>query len=321
MKIQLFESSIKSFSSFLLEQEEVIKSKRQGITHLQQMKPEEFILWMRTVKSELKGVLKNIKCVSKIDGMAARFGKDLNGNVFFENSGSGPVFNGGEFVAFARSRDDVAMMVRAEHYENILEILKKSEFIKEVPNGSKIICEIFYNPMAFQETETGLKMITITYDKKKLGSLITIMPYTIINASTGQDLPNKDDVLNALYKKSTDKIKIIDPNLNFTEIDVKSFADAASAFSDESLAIIKSRKAADKIAKQNLLNALQKIKDDLADYLLAHPGIEGKFKLGPEIEGIVLHLPDREMGTKPYKITTQAFKTDHANQKLQSKQE
>lgn len=301
---------MKTFREFI--QEEVVSSRRQGITHLQEMKPEEFVAWMRSVKTELGGVLKNIKAVMKIDGLGARFGKDSNGRPFFEGSRTGPVFDSGAFSAHARSKtDDVEMIARAVHYDNMLEIFKKEDFMNALPNNTKVVCEIFYNPMA-EETEKGIKFVTVSYDKNRLGSLMTIMPYTVLNASTGHDSPEKISILKELYKKSSDKIKIIDPNLKFTEIDIRVYADAASAYSDESLSILKSRKTADRADKQNLLNALQKIKDDLADYLLAHPGIEGKFKLGPEIEGVVLHLPDRTSGTAPYKITTDAFKASHS---------
>ena len=304
-----------SFREFIVIQEEVVASRRQGITHLQEMKPEEFVAWMRSVKTELGGVLKNIKAVMKIDGLGARFGKDSNGRPFFEGSRTGPIFDSGAFSAHARGKtDDVEMITRATHYDDMLEIFKTADFMSALPNNTKVVCEIFYNPMA-EETEKGIKFVTVNYDKNKLGSLMTIMPYTVLDASTGHDSPDKISILKELYKKSSTKIKIIDPNLKFNEIDIKIYADAASVYGDESLAILKSRKAADKADKQNLLNALQKIKDDLADYLLAHPGIEGKFKLGPEIEGVVLHLPDRTTGTLPYKITTPDFKIAHTKQK------
>lgn len=303
-----------TFSQYLkITEQEVVASKRQGITHLQEMKPEEFVAWMRSVKTELGGVLKNIKVVMKIDGLGARFGKDSSGKIFFEGSRTGPVFDSGAFAAFARGKsDDVEVIARATHYDNMLEIFKTSRFMNALPNNVKIVAELFYNPMA-EETDTGIKFVTVSYDKNKLGSLMTIMPYTVLDALSGHDHTNKASILDALYKESDDKIKIIDPNLKLTEIDITSFADAASAYSDESLEILKSRKAADKMAKQNLLNIIQKIKDDLADYLLQHPGIEGKFKLGPSIEGVVLHLPSKQYGgTLPYKVTTPDFKAAHS---------
>jgi hypothetical protein len=296
------------FRSYLQEEDEnVATNRRQGITHLQQMKPEEFILWMRKVKSETAGILKDIKAVMKIDGLGARFGKDVSGKPYFEGSRTGPVFDSGAFSAYARDKsNDVEIISRASHYDDMLEIFKTGKFMSALPNDSKVICEIFYNPMA-QEGEGGIVFVHIAYDKKKLGSKMTIMPYTIVLSSTGQEHPDKAAILKNLYAASTDEIKIIDPNLKFTTIDISAIATPASLIDDNSLAIMKSRKATDKDAKQNLLNLIQKLKDDLSDYLLKHPGIEGKFKLGPEIEGVVLHLPT-SAGTVPFKITTPDFK-------------
>jgi hypothetical protein len=302
-----------SFKKFL--PEEVVNSKRVSIQHFQKMKSEEFVAWMKTVRFDYGGVLKNIKAVMKVDGLGARFGKDFNGTPFFEGSRTGPVFDSGGFSAFARCKtDNIELITRAVHYDNMLEIFKKEDFMNTLPNNTKVVCEIFYNPMA-ETTEKDIKFVTVSYDKKRLGSLMTIMPYTVLDASTGHESPDKDNILKKLYKRSSDKIMIINPNLKFTEIDVSVYAEAASVYSDESLSILKSRKSSDRADKQNLINALQKIKDDLADYLLAHPGIEGKFKLGTEIEGVVLHLPDRTLGTLPYKITTPEFKSAHAKQK------
>lgn len=303
-----------SFRAFVKLTEEVAASRRQGITHLHEMKPEQFVQWMKSVKTELGGVLKNIKAVMKIDGLGARFGRAENGKPFFEGSRTGPIFDTGAFSAYARSKtDDVGMIARAEHYDNMLELFKTSSFMDAIPNNTKVVCEIFYNPMA-KESDVGITFVTVQYDKKKLGSLMSIMPYTVLQADTGMEHPDKDAILKALYSQSNDKIKIINPNLKFTEIDVSVYANAASAIPEDALTILKSRKPADRPAKQNLLNIIQKIKDDLADYLLSHPGIEGKFKLGPEIEGVVLHLPDKE-GTSPYKITTQDFKAAHSAQR------
>jgi hypothetical protein len=302
------------FSEYLKLTEDVATSRRQGITHLREMKPDQFIQWMKTVKTDLNGVLKNIKAVMKIDGLGARFGKDASGKPFFEGSRTGPVFDSGAFSAYARSKtDDVEMIARAVHYDNMLEIFKNSDFMKVIPANTKIVCEVFYNPMA-KESELGITFVTVQYDKKKLGSLMTIMPYSVLSADTGHTHPNQAEILKDLYSKSTDKIKIINPNLKFTEIDVTAFANAVSSIPDNALTILASRKQVDKPAKQNLLNLIQKIKDDLSEYLLHHPGIEGKFKLGPEIEGVVLHLPSKD-GIAPYKITTSEFQKAHKAQK------
>lgn len=301
--------------TYRLMEQEVAVSRRQGITHLQEMKPEEFVFWLRKVKTEASGILKDVKCVMKIDGLGFRFGKSTSGQVFIEGSRTGPIFDDGAFSAYARGKtDNVEVISRAVHYDDLLKIFRKSSFVDALPPNTKVVAELFYNPMA-EETDTGIKFVTVSYDKKKLGALMTIMPYTVLEAASGQDHPNKDSILKALYKESNDSVKIIDPNLKFGKIDITAFATLASSFDDKALEILKSRKAIDRSDKQNLLNILQKIKDDLSDYLLQHPDIEGKFKLGPEIEGIVLHLPDSTGSTRPYKITTPNFKTAIAKKK------
>jgi hypothetical protein len=279
------------------------------------MKPVEFVEWMQTVKNDMGGVLKNIKAVMKIDGLGARFGKDGNGRPFFEGSRTGPIFDSGSFSRYATSKDaPVEVVARAKHYDNMLEIFRKGGFMKSLPNNTKIVAEIFYNPMA-TEDETGITFVTVKYDKKKLGDLMTIMPYNVIDATTGVPHPDEVAILKSLYKQSNSKIKIIDPNLRFTTIDVSAIASAASVFSQDSLKLMTSRKKADKETKMNLLKIIQKLKDDLSDYLIKHPGIEDKWKLGDEIEGVVLHLPTTSDGTKPFKITTPEFQKAHAAQR------
>ena len=217
-------------------------------------------------------------------GIGFRCGKDSDGKIYIEGSRTGPIFDEGSFSSYAKGKtDDIEIIARAVHYDNILVKIKSASFMKAVPNNTKIVCELFYNSMS-EMNEKGIKFVTITYDKTKLGSEMTILPYTILESSSGKEHPEKDEILSNLYKQSNDKIKIIDPNLNFTEIDINTWIDPISTISDDSLLILKSRKAADKENKQNLLNIIQQMKDEMGDYLLNHPGIEGKFKLGSDIE-------------------------------------
>jgi hypothetical protein len=287
--------------------ESVMSSRRQGITHFQQMKPEEFVYWMRSVR-EKHGVLKDIKAVMKVDGLGARFGKDAHGRTFFEGSRSGPVFDSNAFSAFARAKtDDAVVIERATHYDRMFEIIKTAPLIEELPDDSKIVCEIFYTPMSKEHLNGGVIFVHVAYDRRKLGTEVTILPYTVLVSSTGEEHPEKNQILEAIYAKSNDRIKILNPNLTFNPIDVAMFAEQASAINDDALALVKSRKSCDREARLSMIDRIQKIKDALADYLLGHPGIEGKFRLGPEIEGVVLHIPQTN-GVIPFKITTPEFK-------------
>ena len=100
-----------SFKKFLRLHEEVVSTRRQGIQHLQEMPPEIFIQWMRSVRNELGGVLKNIKSVMKIDGIGFRFGKDISGKVFIEGSRTGPISEVGAFSAYAKNKNDMTAKI------------------------------------------------------------------------------------------------------------------------------------------------------------------------------------------------------------------
>lgn len=64
-----------SFKQFLAEEEEGVPSvaamKRQGLTHLNLMKPDAFLTWLESVKKDAAGLLggHNVKAALKIDGM------------------------------------------------------------------------------------------------------------------------------------------------------------------------------------------------------------------------------------------------------------
>jgi len=292
-----------SFRSFLSETE-VLPSKRQSITHLYDMKPAEFVSWLKSIKTTANGVLKDHKVVMKVDGLGGRFGKNLDGKIFFEGSRTGPIFDPGAFSQFARNRDSAEELVqRAMHYDDMLELFQKSKIAKSLPVDTKIVCEVFYNPIA-QQKEDGIVFVTVKYDRSKLGSIMTVLPYTVLVASTGKEHPDKESIKTNLLANSSDEIKVIDPNLNLSSIDISAFINPIESISN--MEILQSRKNVDKEEKASLLALIQKVKLDLTQYLLEHPGIEDKFKLGSNIEGIVLHI-----NNNPYKLITSSFKEAH----------
>jgi hypothetical protein len=291
-----------TFKQFLAE-EEVLSTTRKSMLHLQQMKPIEFVTWAKSVEAEFGGVLKNISVSLKVDGLGARFGKDKAGKFFFEGSRTGAIFEPKAFSSYAKSKNAAPELIaRAEHYDDIFDLLKSSALVKALPNDTKVICEIFYNPMATQEG-SKLKFVTVKYDKSKLGDTMSVVPIDVVSASTGAQLAEKTQVLDALFAASTKNIKVIDAKLKAKSIDVRATLSSVFKLSDADLATLKSLKAADKPRKAELTALIQAAKDKLADYLLKHDSIEGKDKLGKEIEGLVF-----DIGGKSIKVTTQAFK-------------
>ena len=296
------------------EDEEVKASPRQAIQHLEQMKDLEFINFIKNLKTNLKGKLDNVKMTLKVDGLGARFGKDQNGRPYFESSGSGPIFTAGTFTSYAKKHGfEGRRLNRAEKYDEIFNLVIHSKFMQQLPKDTKVVCEILYNPLA-DEVEGGLRFATVAYDKKALGKVMTIVPFYVEVASTGEKYPESEQIKDMLVNigeengiKFVDDRLLPDASVNVTgEIDP-----LLTMVNDQFIAKLTSRSKSDVEEKQQLKALIQTVKDSLANYLLTHPGIAGKDNLGKDIEGIILHR-DKE---SPLKITTPKFKQDFAAKK------
>ena len=290
-----------TFKQYLAE--EVIASKRKSLVHLQQMKPIEFIEWAKGIDAETSGVLKNLNVTLKVDGLGARFGKSVDGQFFFEGSRTGPIFKEKSFSAHAKSKGSKEEIVkRAEHYDDMFDLLKAAAITKAVPAGAKIVCEIFYNPIGTHTAGSSV-FVSIKYDTAKLGKVMTIVPITVLDATTGEEHDDRDAIMKKLYGASSNDVKVIDPSLKSKAINIKAQIKDVVKYGAAEIELLNSRKAIDKPSKEALITALQNAKDELAQYLLDHPGIEGKNKLGADIEGLVMNV-----NGSPVKVTTQDFK-------------
>lgn len=290
-----------TFKQFLAE--EVIASKRKSLVHLQQMKPLEFIEWAKGIHQDTCGILKDLNVTLKVDGLGARFGKDSEGQFFFEGSRTGPIFKEKAFSAHAEGKGaSEEVQVRAGHYDDMFDLLKSAKVTKAIPANAKVVCEIFYNPLGSHNAGSSV-FVSIKYDTNKLGKIMTIVPITVVNASTGDDHEDKSVIMKKLYSASDDLIKVVDPSLKSKAIDIKAQIRDVVKYGEAEIDLLQSRKAADKPGKEALIGALQTAKDKLAQYLLDHPAIEGKNKLGKDIEGLVMHV-----NGSPVKVTTQDFK-------------
>jgi len=290
-----------SFKRFL--NEEIVKTKRQSIVHLQDMKPIEFLQFARKLIKDSDGKLQNIPTTLKVDGASGRFGKDKDGKFFFETGASGPIQQSKAFSTHTINKGGSEVMVqRAVHYDNMYDELKASGLWKSFPKDTKVSIEILYNPMAEKAEKDTLKFVSVKYDRKKLGDLMTIIPISTSVASSGDKHIDGDKIIEKLLGESTDKIRIVSPKLKPTSINVKAALEPISALSDDAETILKSLKHADKPLKQEYQVILNAIKVELADLFLKHP-IKGRDVLGKEIEGYVV-----ELDGKLYKVTTDVFK-------------
>jgi hypothetical protein len=291
---------------------DVAASPRVGLAHLQKMNDIDFINFIKSLKTELKGKLNDVQLNLKVDGLGARFGKDDSGRPFFESSHSGPIFHGGMFSKHAESKGFTGeKLERARHYDNIFHTIVNSKFVEDLPLDTKVECEILYNPLA-EVTETGLKFVTVSYDKRALGKLMSIVPFRANVASTGDPHPKSDNIMGMLMRHSTSTVKFIDRRLTQNgEIDVTAIIDPVMSINDRSIAVLNSRMKADKEEKLQLKVFLQTVKDELAHFIITHPNILGKDMLGKDVEGIVV----RPKNSVPFKVTTPEFKSALAAKK------
>jgi hypothetical protein len=277
--------------------ETMVTTKRQSIVHFENMKPIDFLEFAKRVLKE-NNQLKDVSATLKVDGCSMRFGKDSLGQFFLETGRSGPIQKENAFSTYTAAKKDATeeVLERAKHYDDMYVKLKASKIWEDLPNNTKVICEMLYNPMA-EQSEDKITFISVPYDKNKLGKVATIIPISIMG---DYDITN-------LYDKSTKEIKIISPKL--ANLNLKFKVDL-SAVNDMDEGILKSLKQADKPLKNKWVAELQSLKDEMAKQILTHP-ITGKDKLGKEIEGIVI-----ELHGKNYKITTPKFKAEKKAEKL-----
>lgn len=273
----------------------VKKSPREGIQHLEKMKDVEFINFCQ----ELNGSLDSVTLTFKPDGFCAKVGRDSSGRIFFESSASGPIFVPGSFTKFAVENNKD--LVRAKHYDSVFDIITTAPFVHEIPNNVKVFVEVLYNPMA-----NGSKFVTVTYDPAKLGTIMTIVPFYAKLSDTGECYVNSEELKDRLLTYSTDEVKIVDDRLYFNHIDVSNIINPVLNLSVE---VLKSRKNADKEEKNRLKEIINTVKSDLANFILTTPEIQGKDRLGDEIEGVIIHRKDHS----PIKITTSEFKKMFSN--------
>ena len=282
-----------------LHEAEIAASKRKSMMHLEKAKPSEFLELARDIMKT--GKMKDVKISLKVDGAGIRFGKDSQGRFFFETSRSGPIQQRKAFTSYA-SQKTGADLSRAAHYDDMYDYIETSNLWKDLPKDTKVIAEIMYNPMA-EIIQDKVKFVSVAYDKSKLGSLMTIIPFDVVVSSTGKQHPEKDDIIKGLLKKSNKEIKVETANLQGASFNVETILKPILALGSDIDSVLASRKASDKAKKELYQIVIQNVKDQLAKFILDHPEIAGKDKFGPEIEGLVLDIGDRQ-----FKVTTSAFK-------------
>jgi hypothetical protein len=288
------------------------------ITHIEQMKPLEFLSLVKTLDSEYKGLLNlnDISITEKIDGTSLTIGQDSSGKTFMNTKMSHRYFNVGDFTNYAISKGYKTDINKK--FDNILKNVQADKKLQRVlskhnrGNGIVIVGEILYVPFATEVENDRLQFIFMDYDRANLGSEWTFVPFDVQDFD-GNSIGDKERIFKDLYTISTAERKYTNANLNVSgDIDITlSISDVKKNVLDKYDNIdtlIKSRKKVDKPLKDKIKSEIGVYQRQLSNQILSYVE-SGKF--GDDFEGIVLKM---KSGTT-LKATSPRFKKRRAELK------
>jgi hypothetical protein len=251
----------------------------------------------------------------KIDGFGGRFGKNAEGKPFMGTSRTEPRYAAG-FADYHKQKGttDPEILGRAVNFDKMFNETMAAIKMVDSKLGAdflidkQVTCEVLFLPFATKTEEGKLKFVGIEYDQLPKGVDLVLVPYRIVQASTGEDIPNGDDIVqqiaelgqsgNVMFmsnrlvqKDGLDVTEIINPLENLEELK-RIVSDTAGKRDRASLEL--RREVETKLKPVQL--ALEKAIDE-------DPNIVGKDNLGQDYEGIVINS---RLG--PIKVTSQRQK-------------
>jgi adenylate kinase family enzyme len=294
--------------------------KRQGIQHIYnpgsstEMKDLEFIDFVKEIAQD-GGKFEGVPINLKVDGAGIRFGKTSDGKPFFMTSRVDTPMtsdNIGDFEKFGISRNQSPeQLVRTKSYDLALKTIVTADFMKNIPPDTIVQAEMLFNPMAEKDGD-GYKFVNITYDPKKLGKIMTLVPISVKEFSTGQPRPDSNKIKQALIKDSTPNIKMVNNTLSHKGIDVSRII--APIIKNEQALTNALSVRGDNPAKQQAKAVLSQARQALSNAIINSP-IPGKDQLGDTMEGLVINMPSGRLA----KVTSTQMKDKMAAKQLATK--
>jgi hypothetical protein len=299
-----------------LAEAEVKAQLRKGMPHLRDLKPADFLDLLDEIHDGNGNFkLENIPLNVKVDGFGGRFGKNADGQPFMGTSRTEPRYQAG-FLKYHQQKGttDPDILGRAKLFDDLFAEMMGAIGAIDNSLGSdflvnkQVTCEVLFAPFATETPEGKLKFVGIEYDKLPQGVELVLVPYRIVDATTGEDIPNSDQAIKEItglgnqgqvmflsnrlvQKKGLDVTAIVQPLDNIEEL--KSIISSTVGKRDrESLSL---RKQVEEKLKPVQIALEQAIDED--------PNIIGKNMLGQDYEGIVINS---RLG--PVKVTSQRQK-------------
>ena len=296
-----------------INESEVKAQLRKGMPHLHDLKAPDFLdLIDELHDGNGRFKLQNIPLNVKVDGFGGRFGKNAEGKPFMGTSRTEPRYQAG-FVDYHQKKGttDPDILGRARLFDDLFhEMMNAVELVdsKLGPDflvNKQITCEVLYLPFATETAEGRLKFVGIHYDKLPQGVQLALVPFRVVDATTGEDLPDSHAYIKQLLSVgNAGSVMFINNSLTQKQgLDVTEIINPLENIEELKQIVGSTLGKRDKISlqiKRELEEKLQPIKVELEKAIINDPNIIGKDMLGKDYEGIVINS---RLG--PIKVTSQ----------------
>ena len=293
---------------------EVKAQLRKGMPHLRDLKPIDLLDLIDEIHDGNGSFkLQNIPLNVKVDGFGGRFGKNSEGKPFMGTSRTEPRYEPG-FMAYHQKKgtQDPDILGRAKLFDDLFgEMMNAIKLVDSKLGGKFLInkqvtCEVLFLPFATETPEGKLKFVGIQYDKLPDGVQLALVPFAVVDADSGNDIPNSSEVIKKLTGLGRQgSVMFIDNSLTQNDaLDVTAIVPPL-----ENIEQIKSLLSSGKLAqKREAKELLAPVALALEKAIINDPNIVGKDMLGKDYEGIVLNT---RLG--PVKVTSAEQKDIIAN--------
>lgn len=268
-----------------------INTPRKALTKIHQMKPAQFVKFIKLLKSKLKGNkldLSELNSHEKADGQAVRI-IVVDGKIGLETSHSGVQFK--------------AYKLPQSSFQNTLKYFQKElsdELLQMEASfgmGYKLMGELFYtNDLNIIDDDGSVTFVGTKYDNAKLGKMGAVIVYDAYGIKDGQiiDLPDnkRDELIKGFKRLANDTMQIFDfenfawnktleLQINYDTPDIRDIFENP----DQLL---------EKENKQVFADFRDMIAKAFSDEITKNGSVLGV--PGSTVEGIVFHIGDEEYG-------------------------
>ena len=286
---------------------------RKGMPHLHDLKAPDFLdLIDELHDGNGRFKLQNIPLNVKVDGFGGRFGKNAEGKPFMGTSRTEPRYQAG-FLKYHQEKGttDPDILGRAKTFDDLfyemMDAVKlvDSKLGPEFLINKQVTCEVLYLPFATETPEGKLKFVGIAYDKLPKGVQLALVPFRVVNADTGEDLPDSNAYIKKLLSVGkAGTVMFIDNSLTQNDaLDVTEIINPLENIEELKQIVTATAGKRDRASlqlKREVEEKLQPIKIALEKAIIEDPNIVGKDLLGKDYEGIVINS---RLG--PIKVTSQ----------------